>query len=101
MEFPPDVCSRVTFVNFTVTRASLQSQCLNQVLRAERPDIDQKRSDLLKLQGEFQVRLRHLEKSLLGALNEAKGKILDDDSVITTLENLKHEAAEISKKVSE
>jgi dynein heavy chain 1 len=101
VEFPPDVCSRVTFVNFTVTRASLQSQCLNQVLRAERPDIDQKRSDLLKLQGEFQVRLRHLEKSLLGALNEAKGKILDDDSVITTLENLKHEAAEISKKVEE
>ncbi|ODM96402.1 Dynein heavy chain, cytoplasmic [Orchesella cincta] len=94
VEFPPDVCSRVTFVNFT-------SQCLNQVLRAERPDIDQKRSDLLKLQGEFQVRLRHLEKSLLQALNEAKGKILDDDSVITTLENLKHEAAEISKKVEE
>ena len=51
--------------------------------------------------GEFQVRLRHLEKSLLGALNEAKGKILDDDSVITTLENLKLEAAEISRKVEE
>lgn len=32
VEFPPDICSRVTFVNFTVTRSSLQSQCLNQVL---------------------------------------------------------------------
>ena len=41
----------MTFVNFTVTRSSLQSQCLNQVLKAERPDIDEKRSDLLKLQG--------------------------------------------------
>ena len=51
MEFAPDLCSRVTFVNFTVTRSSLQSQCLNQVLKAERPDVDQKRSDLLKLQG--------------------------------------------------
>lgn len=51
VEFPPDICSRVTFVNFTVTRSSLQSQCLNQVLKAERPDIDTKRSDLLKLQG--------------------------------------------------
>uniref|UniRef100_A0A1X7SK50 Dynein heavy chain ATP-binding dynein motor region domain-containing protein n=1 Tax=Amphimedon queenslandica TaxID=400682 RepID=A0A1X7SK50_AMPQE len=29
VEFPPDLCSRVTFVNFTVTRSSLQSQCLN------------------------------------------------------------------------
>ena len=121
MEFAPDLCSRVTFVNFTVTRSSLQSQCLNQVLKAERPDVDQKRSDLLKLQGnsiffkndfllvrsnlepyilwlkkrkekssnsycisvsfsgEFHLRLRHLEKSLLQALNDAKGRILDDD----------------------
>lgn len=37
----------------------------DQVLKAERPDIDRKRSDLLKLQGEFQLRLRHLEKNLL------------------------------------
>ncbi|RWS14208.1 Dynein heavy chain: cytoplasmic-like protein [Dinothrombium tinctorium] len=100
-EFPPDLCSRVTFVNFTVTRSSLQSQCLNQVLKAERPDIDEKRSDLLKLQGEFHVKLRQLEKSLLQALNDAKGKILDDDNVVSTLEKLKHEAAEISRKVEE
>lgn len=53
VEFPPDLCSRVTFVNFTVTRSSLQSQCLNEVLKAERPDVDEKRSDLLKLQGEM------------------------------------------------
>uniref|UniRef100_A0A8C3I3X7 Dynein cytoplasmic 1 heavy chain 1 n=1 Tax=Chrysemys picta bellii TaxID=8478 RepID=A0A8C3I3X7_CHRPI len=53
VEFPPDLCSRVTFVNFTVTRSSLQSQCLNEVLKAERPDVDEKRSDLLKLQGRF------------------------------------------------
>ncbi|XP_034246586.1 dynein heavy chain, cytoplasmic-like isoform X2 [Thrips palmi] len=100
-EFPPHICSRVTFVNFTVTRSSLQSQCLSQVLKAERPDIDKKRSDLLKLQGEFHLRLRQCEKSLLQALNDAKGKILHDDSVITALETLKHVAAEISQKVEE
>ncbi|XP_055310948.1 dynein heavy chain, cytoplasmic isoform X4 [Sitodiplosis mosellana] len=101
VEFDPSICSRVTFVNFTVTRSSLQSQCLNQVLKAERPDIDEKRSDLLKLQGEFHLRLRQLEKQLLQALNDAKGKILDDDSVITTLETLKKEAADIGQKVEE
>ncbi|XP_052742503.1 dynein heavy chain, cytoplasmic isoform X1 [Bicyclus anynana] len=101
VEFPPDMCSRVTFVNFTVTRSSLQSQCLHRVLKAERPDIDTKRSDLLKLQGEFHLRLRQLEKSLLQALNDAKGKILDDDSVIATLETLKKEADDIGLKVEE
>ncbi|VDO77217.1 unnamed protein product [Schistosoma curassoni] len=101
VDFPADVCSRVTFVNFTVTRGSLQSQCLNAALKAERPDVDAKRSDLLKMQGEFQLKLRHLEKDLLQSLNEAKGNLLDDDKIITHLETLKQEAGEVAKKVEE
>ena len=34
-------------------------------------------------------------------LNEAKGRILDDNKVISTLETLKKEAAEVSRKVDE
>ena len=86
VQFAADISSRVTFVNFTITRASLESQCLSRLLKAERPDVDAKRSDLLKLQGEYQLKLRTLEKGLLQALNEAKGKILDDDRQVTTLE---------------
>lgn len=100
-DWSPDICSRVTFCNFTTTRASLQNQCLDAVLKAERPDTDQKRTDLMKLQGEFKLRLRHLEKSLLNALNESQGNILDDDKVIDTLETLKKEAAEVTAKVEE
>jgi len=51
----PDICSRVTFVNFTVTKSCLQTRCLNQ--------------------GEFLLRMRQLEKNLLSCLNEAKGRI--------------------------
>lgn len=68
VEFPPDLCSRVTFVNFTVTRSSLQSQCLNEVLKAERPDVDEKRSDLLKLQGETKSTDVHFNNEKHGAL---------------------------------
>jgi len=52
-KFTPDLCSRVTFVNFTVTPASLQNQCLNIYLKHERADIEEQRTDLLKLQGEY------------------------------------------------
>ncbi|KAF8238396.1 dynein heavy chain protein 1 [Tricholoma matsutake] len=101
VEFSPDICSRVTFVNFTMTRSSLQSQSLDQVLKVERPDTEHKRTDLMKVQGEFRLRLRTLEKLLLQALNESTGNILDDDKVIDTLETLKREAAEITHKVEE
>ncbi|KAF2279064.1 uncharacterized protein EI97DRAFT_465408 [Westerdykella ornata] len=99
--FAPDICSRTTFVNFTVTQSSLQTQTLNEVLKSERPDVDERRSNLIKMQGEFSVHLRQLEKRLLQALNQSRGNILDDDHVIETLETLKKEAAEISAKASE
>ncbi|KAL8769492.1 MAG: hypothetical protein Q9209_004553 [Squamulea sp. 1 TL-2023] len=99
--FPPDICSRTTIVNFTITRSSLQTQSLNDVLKSERPDVDQRRSNLVKMQGEFNMHLRTLEKRLLRALNESTGNILDDDVVLETLETLKKEAAEIAKKMAE
>jgi dynein heavy chain 1 len=99
--FAPDICSRTTLVNFTVTQSSLQTQTLNEVLKSERPDVDERRSNLIKMQGEFSIKLRNLEKSVLQALNESRGNILDDDRVIETLENLKKEAADISLKASE
>jgi dynein heavy chain 1, cytosolic len=98
--FSPDICSRVTFVNFTITKASLRTQSLNQVLKSERPDIDQKRTNLIKAQGEFRLHLRRLERKLLEALNASKGNILDDDVILDTLQTLKSEAAEIARKVA-
>ncbi|KAJ5199992.1 Dynein heavy chain domain-2 [Penicillium cf. griseofulvum] len=99
--FPPDICSRTTFVNFTVTQSSLQTQSLNDVLKFERPDVDERRNNLVKMQGEFKVHLRQLEKRLLQALNESRGNILDDDNVIETLETLKKEAGDISLKMDQ
>ncbi|KAM3424381.1 Dynein heavy chain, cytoplasmic [Cercospora zeina] len=99
--FAPDICSRTTFVNFTVTQSSLKTQTLNDVLKSERPDVDERRANLVKMQGEFTQRLRRLERMLLQALNESQGNILDDENVINTLEKLKNEAAEITAKASE
>ena len=54
-KFTPDLCSRVTFINFTVTPSSLENQCLNIFLIHERPKTEKSRMNLLKLQGEFLV----------------------------------------------
>jgi dynein heavy chain 1 len=98
-EFPPDLTSRVTISNFTVTRGSLQSQCLTKSLKAERPDVDEKRTDLLKQNGEFRARLFALENKLLASLNESEGSLLDDDKVIKDLQVIQKEAADIKERV--
>ena len=89
----------MTFVNFTVTPSSLQNQCLNIYMKNEREEVDKKRNDLLKLQGECKVKLRELEDSLLDALSKSEGNILENNALISTLETLKKEAAAIAAEV--
>lgn len=73
---------------------------MNIFLKNERDEVEKKRNDLLKLQGECKVKLRELENSLLSALNKSEGSILENDHLIKTLETLKKEAAEIAEEVS-
>lgn len=100
-QFSPDICGRVTMVNFTVTLSSLQSQCLHQLMETERPKTEKMRSDLLKLQGEYKLRLRLLEQKLLEAIAASEGAILENDDLIKTLEQLKKESGEIVEKMAD
>lgn len=68
-KFTPDICSRVTFVNFTVTPSSLENQCLNIYLQSESKKTEEKRINLMKLQGEYLVKLREFEDNLLDQLS--------------------------------
>jgi dynein heavy chain 1 len=76
------------------------NQALNIYLKSERPAVDEKRTGLLKLQGEFKEKLRQKEDDLLNALNNAKGEILENDELIQTLESLKKESGEIAEQAA-
>ena len=97
--FTPDICSRVTFVNFTITASSLENQCVNLYLKNEQPAVEKKRLNLLKLQGEFMLKLRKLEDDLLDQLSSSKGNLLDNVELITKLDNLKKEATEVQEQM--
>eukprot|EP00899_Mesostigma_viride_P003254 jgi/Mesvir1/1292/Mv03759-RA.1 len=99
--FSPDLCGRVTIINFTVTPSGLTSQCLDRILQVERSDVDTRRRAVLRARGEFKVRLRELEQMLLNALSGSQGSLLEDDSIVRTLTSLKHEAEEVSRQVAD
>ena len=97
--FTPDLCSRVTFLNFTITPSSLQNQILDIVLKNERPEVNQKKEELIKAQREYKLQLRQLEEDLLTALN-SEGNLLENNEVMTRLEDIKKKSFEISEEVS-
>ena len=102
-----ETCRIEVFHIFSIPCAMvLQRTCLlccvacRQVLKARRPDVDSRRAGLLKLQGEFQARLRELEEQLLRELSSVSGNILDNDAIIMSLERLKKEAADVTTQVT-
>lgn len=97
----PHISSRSTIINFTITRNSLESQALNRVLLTAKPEVENERKELIKLQGEFKVKLQTLESDLLSSLNESEGSILENNLVLDTLENIKRETSEVNTRMDE
>lgn len=100
VKFTPDICSRVTLVNFTVTPAGLQSQSLSRILECEKPEIEKQRNDILKLQGEQNVKLRGLEEKMLKEISAVEGSILDNDRVVEGMESLMKEGAQVEEQIA-
>ena len=100
VELTPDLCSRVTLVNFTVTPDSLESQSLSQVVKYMKPELESQRAALLKLQGEQNVKLRELEEKMLAKISACEGSILDDDAVVEGMEVLMKEGAQVEEQIS-
>jgi dynein heavy chain 1, cytosolic len=96
----PDLCSRVTLVNFTVTPDSLQSQSLSHLVRAMKPELESQRETLLKLQGEQNVKLRELEDQMLAKISACEGSILEDDRVVEGMEVLMREGSQVEEQIS-
>uniref|UniRef100_A0A182IVR3 Dynein beta chain, ciliary n=4 Tax=Anopheles atroparvus TaxID=41427 RepID=A0A182IVR3_ANOAO len=99
--YKPEMQAQTTLINFTVTRDGLEDQLLAEVVKAERPDLEELKADLTKQQNDFKIMLKRLEDDLLSRLSSAGGNILGDTALVENLETTKKTAAEIEEKVSE
>ena len=95
--YAPEVCIKVTIVNFTVTVDGLEDQLLADVAALERPDLQAKKEELVVSIAEGRNTIQNLEDTILRLLAESSGDILDDEQLINTLDDSK----KISKKTEE
>ncbi len=69
-------------------------------MQCEKPEIEKQRNDILKLQGEQNVKLRGLEEQMLREISSVKGSILDDDRVVEGMERLMKEGAQVEEQIA-
>ncbi|KAJ9599677.1 hypothetical protein L9F63_026473 [Diploptera punctata] len=91
-EIPPDAAAIITFVNFTTTWAGLTGQ---------KPELEQRRSELLKQEEEFKLKLDQLQEILLQELANAQGDILQNKDLLASLNEAKASSAAVYESLSE
>ncbi|XP_061390860.1 dynein beta chain, ciliary isoform X1 [Musca vetustissima] len=99
--YKPEMQAQTTLINFTVTRDGLEDQLLAEVVKAERPDLEELKAELTKQQNDFKIMLKKLEDDLLSRLSSAGENILGDTALVENLETTKSTASEIERKVAE
>ena len=97
----PEVCIKVTIINFTVTIKGLEDQLLGDVVRKERPDLEEAKDRLVVSISNDKKQLKELEDKILRLLKESEGNILDDEVLINTLQTSKVTSGMISGRLVE
>uniref|UniRef100_F7E4I9 Dynein axonemal heavy chain 6 n=1 Tax=Ornithorhynchus anatinus TaxID=9258 RepID=F7E4I9_ORNAN len=85
----PEVCIKVTIINFTVTRSGLEDQLLSDVVRLEKPDLEEQRIQLIVRINTDKNQLKSIEDKILKMLFTTEGNILDNEELINTLQESK------------
>eukprot|EP01138_Halocafeteria_seosinensis_P015539 gb/GECG01015857.1/.p1 GENE.gb/GECG01015857.1/~~gb/GECG01015857.1/.p1 ORF type:complete len:1604 (+),score=253.95 gb/GECG01015857.1/:1-4812(+) len=95
--YTPEVATKVSLLNFTITPAGLQDQLINTVVAEERPDLHEQKNELIVQSAENEKQLRDLESNILEVLSR-EGNILEDEDAINALNSSKTLSEEIMEK---
>ncbi len=100
--YMPEVCIKVTVINFTVTFEGLEDQLLGDVVKQERPEVEEKRDEIIRQLAGDKKALKDAEDNILKLLaNSTLEQILDEEACVDTLRNAKFTSAEITKRMDE
>jgi dynein heavy chain 2 len=88
-EIAPNCQALVTNVNFTVTKSGLEGQLLSITINFEQPELESRKTQLLEEEERLQIQLAGYEKQLLEELANSEGNILENKTLIDSLNQTK------------
>ncbi|TPX45912.1 hypothetical protein SeLEV6574_g03556 [Synchytrium endobioticum] len=91
----------VTEINFTTTHAGLVDLLLNVVLQHEKPELELERVKLIEQEDQLKMQLVQLEDSLLRELATSTGNILENQSLLESLNEAKAKSMTIEEGLRE
>jgi dynein heavy chain len=98
----PEMCAKVTMLDFTCTPAGLEEQLLALVVAKERPELEEMKSNLVVQNSKNKKKLHEIQAKMLSLLeNTDPNKLLDDLELINTLTESNQTSQSIQQQVRE
>ncbi|XP_027467991.1 dynein heavy chain 3, axonemal [Zalophus californianus] len=94
----PEVAMKVCLLNFMITPLGLQDQLLGIVAAKEKPELEEKKNELIVESAKNKKQLKEIEDKILEVLSLSEGNILEDETAIKVLSSSKMLSEEISEK---
>lgn len=94
----PEVAVKVCLLNFMITPQGLQDQLLGLVAAKEKPELEEKKNQLIIESAANNKQLKEIEDKILEVLSSSEGNILEDETAIKVLSSSKVLSEEISEK---
>lgn len=94
--YTPEIFGKTMIINFSVTMMGLRDQLLNEVVKYERPEVEEQRKQLIQETSANKAELKELEDLLLAELSkESDVPLVDNVPLIQTLDMAKTKSVKI------
>ncbi|KAL4617872.1 dynein heavy chain 3, axonemal [Arapaima gigas] len=94
----PEIAVKVCLLNFMITPMGLEDQLLGIVAAKEKPELEEKKNQLIIESAANNKQLKEIEDKILEVLSSSHGNILEDETAIHILSSSKVLSEEISEK---
>lgn len=94
----PETAVMVTLLNFMITPEGLREQLLTTVVIQERPDLQERKEQMIVESAQNKATLFNVETKILQVLSSSEGNILEDENAINVLTSSKILSEEIMSK---
>lgn len=98
--YRPEVFAQCTLINFIVTETGLEDQLLSIVIDREKPDLEGERLALVRAINENTLQLSQVEDGILDRLMNLPPNILDDNSLLESLDQAKRQSRDVDMRVA-
>ncbi|XQJ30746.1 dynein heavy chain, putative [Leishmania guyanensis] len=92
----PDIISYLTPISFTITQSGLEGQFLGITIQHEQPQLEKEKLEVLKKEEGLKMQLAELEEQLLANLANSEGSLLENKTLIESLNQIKSQASDIT-----